>query len=130
MKASVLAAALVGLMSAVPVTAQVAGSTNLGVTTEELKTVYTGWSVKEQILDKAVYNDAGEKIGTIEDLIIAPDQKLSYAIVGVGGFLGLGRHDVALPVGQLKNPNGKLVVTGATKDALKAMPEFEWAKRK
>src|SRR5512143_266439 len=131
MKASILAAALVGLMSAVPVTAQVAGSANLGVTTEELQTVYTGWSVKKQILDEAVYNDTGDKIGTIEDLIIAPTGQASYAIIGVGGFLGLGRHDVAISVGQLNRAaNGKLVLSGATKDTLKAMPEFEWAKKK
>ena len=54
MKASVLAAALVGLVSAGPVIAQVAGSTTPGGTTEDLKTVYTGWSVKEQIHDTAV----------------------------------------------------------------------------
>ena len=130
MKTAVLTAALVGWLVAGSVAAQVAGSTTLGVAAEELQTVYTGWSAKKQILGEAVYNDTGEKIGSIEDLILTPDAKVSYAIVGVGGFLGLGRHDVAIPVGQLKNPNGKLVVTGATKDALKAMPEFEWAKRK
>lgn len=130
MKTSMLTAALVSLLVAGPVAAQVAGSATLGVAAEELQTVYTGWSAKKQILGEAVYNDAGEKIGTIEDLIIAPDYKASYAIVGVGGFLGLGRHDVAIPVSQLKKSNGKLVLAGATKEALKAMPEFEWAKRK
>ena len=130
MKTAVLTAALVGWLVAGSVAAQVAGSTTLGITTQELQTVYTGWSAKKQILGEAVYNDADEKIGSIEDLIIAPDSKVSYAIVGVGGFLGLGRHDVAIPISQLKKSNGKLVLAGATKDTLKAMPEFEWAKRK
>ena len=130
MKTAVLAAALVGWLTVGPVAAQVAGSATLGVTTQELQTVYTGWSAKKQILGETVYNDADEKIGTIEDLIIAPDSRVSYAIVGVGGFLGLGRHDVAIPISQLKKPNGKLVLAGATKDTLKAMPEFEWAKHK
>ena len=37
-----------------------------------------------------------------------------------GGFLGMGKHDVAIPVGQLKENQGKIVLAGATKDALKA----------
>ncbi len=130
MKTSVLAATLIGLVVAGPVAAQVAGSSTLGVTTQELQTVYAGWSAKKHLLGEAVYNDAGEKIGTIEDLIITPDNRASYAIIGVGGFLGLGQREVAIPMNQLTKPNhGKLVLTGATKDALKTMPEFEVKKK-
>jgi hypothetical protein len=53
---------------------------------------------------------------------------VSYAIIGVGGFLGIDRHDVAIPAGQLKIQGGKLMLPGATKDALKALPKFEYAK--
>ena len=44
-----------------------------------------------------VYNEQEEKVGTIDDLIITPDRTLSYAILSVGGFLGLGRRLVARP---------------------------------
>jgi hypothetical protein len=37
------------------------------------------------------------------------------------------RHDVAVPVSQLKENDGKLVLAGATKEALKAIPPFEYA---
>ena len=63
----------------------------------------------------------------MEDIIIAPDKAVSYAIVGAGGFLGVGKHDVAIPVNQFKAMDGKLVLAGASKDRLKAMPEFEYA---
>jgi hypothetical protein len=53
---------------------------------------------------------------------------VSYAIIGVGGFLGIDRHDVAIPAGQLKIQGGKLILPGATKDTLKALPKFEYAK--
>jgi hypothetical protein len=66
------------------------------VSTSELREVAKGWSVKKQILGKDVYNGAGEKIGEIEDIIVAPNRSVSYAIVGVGGFLGVGTHDVAV----------------------------------
>jgi len=53
---------------------------------------------------------------------------VSYAIVGVGGFLGMGERDVAVPVSRFKQQMGKIVLKGATKDALKAAPEFKYAK--
>jgi hypothetical protein len=108
--------------------AGVAGSTTLGVAVEEMKAVALGWSAKKQLLGQDVYNDSHEKVGTVEDLIIAPDKAVSYVIIGVGGFLGLDRHDVAIPAGQLKGEGGKLRLPGATKEALRAMPTFEYAK--
>lgn len=128
---SVAAFAFAGLVvvgSAGRLEAQVAGSTTIGVTVEELKAVAIGWSAKKKILGKAVYNDKNEKIGVVDDLIVTPDRSLSYAIIGAGGFLGIGKHDVAIPVGQFKEDKGKIVLAGATKDALKAMPKFVYAK--
>jgi sporulation protein YlmC with PRC-barrel domain len=108
--------------------AGVAGSATIGVAVEEMKAVALGWSAKKHIMDKDVYNSDNEKVGKVEDLIIAPDKAVSYAIVGVGGFLGIDRHDVAIPAGQLKIEGDKLVLPGATKEALKALPKFEYAK--
>jgi len=107
--------------------AQVAGSTPLGVTVTELQAVVKGWSVKRTVLGQAVYNEKDEKVGSVDDIIITPDKAVSYAIVGTGGFLGLAKHDVAIPVSQLKLVDKKLVLPGATKEALKAIPEFQYA---
>lgn len=108
--------------------AQIAGdapSTNLAVT--ESTQIVTGWSVKKTLLGKAVYNDANQRIGTVADLIVSPDRSVSYVIVGAGGFAGAGRHDVAIPVSQVQDQAGKLVIAGATKDMLKSLPSFEYA---
>jgi sporulation protein YlmC with PRC-barrel domain len=107
--------------------AQVAGTTLLGVTVTELQEVAKGWSVKHTILGQHVYNDKNERIGTVDDLIVTPDKAVSYAIVNAGGFLGLAKHYVAIPVSQFKLVDKKLVLPGATKDALKASPEFQYA---
>ena len=107
--------------------AQVAGSTPLGVTVTELQAVVKGWSVKRTVLGQPVYNDKNEKVGSVDDIIITPDKAVSYAIVGTGGFLGLAKHDVAIPVSQFKLVDNKLVLPGATKEALKAIPEFQYA---
>jgi len=107
---------------------QVVGSTQLGVAVAELRDVTTGWSAKRQVLGKTVFNDGGDGIGKVDDIIVAPDKAVSYAIIGAGGFLGVGRHDVAIPVSQIKQQgDGKFVLAGATKDAIKAMPPFEYA---
>ena len=126
-------AAIVGFIAATFLSAgsagaAVAGSSTLGITTEEVKVVAMGWSAKKKILGKAVYNDKNEKIGVVDDLIVAPDRSLSYAIVGVGGFIGMGKHDVAIPVSQFKAEKDKIVLPGGTKDALKALPKFEYTK--
>jgi sporulation protein YlmC with PRC-barrel domain len=106
--------------------AQVAGSTTLGVAVTEANLVAMGWSAKKSILGKSVYTEGGVKIGKVDDLIIAPDKNVSYLIVGAGGFIGVGRHDVAVPVTQIRQQGGKLVMAGATKDSLKAMPPFDY----
>ncbi len=125
--AYMLATALAGLALSLPAEAQVAGTTLLGVSVAELRDVAVGWSVKHQILGQSVYNDKGERVGAIDDIIIAGDKAVSYAIVNAGGFLAVTNHDVAIPVAQLKLVNDKFILPGATRDALKASPVFEYA---
>ena len=82
------------------------------------------------MLGEDVYNDQGEKIGEIEDLIVTPERNVSYAIVSSGGFLGMGSHDVAIPAKQFKmGDKGRLTLPGATKEKLRAMPTFEYTRR-
>jgi sporulation protein YlmC with PRC-barrel domain len=107
--------------------ARFVGSTKLGAAYAELRDVTAGWSTKRQVLGKNVFNDKGETIGKIDDIIVAPDKAVSYAVIGAGGFLGVGRHDVAIPVSQLKENGGKVILPGGSKDAIKALPEFESA---
>jgi uncharacterized protein YrrD len=107
--------------------AQVAGSTLRSVSVTEAREVASGWSAKRQILGRTVFNDQGEKIGAVDDIIISPDKTLTYAIIGAGGFLGVARHNVAVRVDQLTVNGDKLFLPGATKDALKQAPEFEYA---
>lgn len=109
--------------------AQVAGSTVVGVAVAELRDVAMGWSAKRQVLNQPVFNDKDERIGKIDDVVIAPDKALSYVIVNAGGFIGVTKHDVAIPVSQLTQVDGKLVLPGATKEALKASPPFEYTTR-
>lgn len=134
-----VAALAAGALAAGPAGAQVAGQTTiaatveqtpLGVSVTEAQVVALGWSARKGIIGKDVYNDAGQKIGKIADLIVAPDSAVSYAIVGVGPFVGITHHDVAIPVRQFDLQAGRFVLAGASKDALKALPRFEYAPSK
>jgi len=112
------------LCTAMPVVAQVAGS---ATTVTDSTATAMGWSVKKTLMGKTIYNDANQKIGKVEDLIISPDKNVSYVIVGAGGFVGINRHDVAIPIAQIQDHTGKLVLGSATKESIKAMPEFVYA---
>ena len=106
--------------------AQVAGSST-ATTTVDVTQVTAGWSVKKSILGKTVYNETGAKVGKVEDLILSADRSITYAIVGAGGYLGIGRHDVVVPVTRIVDRGGRIVMDGATKDSIKAMPVFDYA---
>jgi len=116
------------LASCIDAHAQVAGSQPLSVTVEQSNALLQGWSVKKSVLGKTVYNDQNVKIGTIRDLVVDPSGSLSAAIIAAGGFLGVAVHDVAVPIGLLNIRDGNFYLAGATKDAIKATPAFEYNK--
>jgi sporulation protein YlmC with PRC-barrel domain len=108
--------------------APVAGRVTIGVTVSEADLIATGWRASK-LLGAIVQNDKGEKIGKIDDIIVAPGGTLSIAVIEVGGFLGIGSHRVGIPVRQLKfsSKAPKLTLPGGNKEALKALPQFEYA---
>lgn len=97
------------------------------ISASELSQVVTGWSAKKQILGKTVFNDQNQKIGVIDDVVIAPDKKVSYAIIGAGGFLGVAKHDVAISIDHFEARGEKFIIAGVTKETLKNVPEFKYA---
>jgi len=109
--------------------APVAGAevVGIGVTVTQLTEIVKGWSVKKKILGQDVYNDKDEKVGSVDDIIIGPDKAVTFAIIGAGGFLGIDKHDVAIPVKQFQEKEGKFILPGATKEAVKKMPPFMYA---
>jgi hypothetical protein len=120
--------AVLGLMLAATAgdaVAQVAGEVIVGTTVEVTKAIAVGHRASK-LIGVPVYNENNEQVGSIDDLIITPDHSVSYAILAVGGFLGLGRRLVAIPVQQLREEQDRLILPGATKEALKKLPEFEY----
>ena len=115
-----------------------------------------------------VYNEQNEKLGDINEIVLDPTGKVTGYVVGVGGFLGMGEHDILVEPAKIKfvnepvrsaatapattAPAGTAAgapsntrnvsnttraaneqwypdhgVLNATKDQLKAMPQFKYA---
>jgi sporulation protein YlmC with PRC-barrel domain len=75
-----------------------------------------------------VYNKNKDNIGTLDDLIVSPGaDRGTYAILSVGGFLGMGKHLVAVSFNDLQISNRRVMLPEATKKSLEALPEFKYA---
>jgi PRC-barrel domain len=85
----------------------------------------TGYRASK-VVGSTVVNDANVTVGTIDDLIITPNEKVPFAVLSVGGFLGMGSKYVVVPFNSLQVKDKQMVLTGATKDSLKALPEFKY----
>jgi hypothetical protein len=109
-----------------------------------------------KLIHMDVYNTENQKIGDIKELMVDKTGKIESAVIGVGGFLGMGEHDVAIKFGELKWSNQKPsnnsassssgattgtgsagaanttypdhAILNASKDQLKAMPNFDYSK--
>ena len=82
---------------------------------------------------QSVYDPSDSKIGEVMDVLLSPDGHVTALIVGVGGFLGAGEKDVAVPFNSIKHAmkNQKVYLTmDTTKDALKAAPGLKYDREK
>jgi sporulation protein YlmC with PRC-barrel domain len=127
MRTLIASALAVSALLSPPGLAQTAGSTLIGVSVTEVREIARGWSAKEAILGRDVNDDLDEIVGQIDDIVIGPDKELAYAIVNAGGFLIATKHDVAIPVTSINLVDDKLVIAGATRQALQDLSRFEYA---
>lgn len=81
-------------------------------------------------IGQPVYNAVDESIGEINDVIFTMDGSVEAAVIGVGGFLGIGEKNVAVPldtitVTEVPNSADLKLTTQETADTLNAAPEFK-----
>lgn len=94
----------------------------------DLSIVTQGYRMSK-LIGSTVTNDKNEKIGSLDDVIAAKDKKqLDFAILQVGGFLGVGGHLVEVPVESLviDDTGSKVTLPGASKEELKKLSEFHY----
>lgn len=84
-------------------------------------------SYAKKMMGMDVVNNNDENIGVIEDIALDNKGKAEYAIVSVGGFLGVGDKLVAVPYTELRmNQNDEKIVLDVTKDRLEQANEFQY----
>lgn len=108
--------------------ASTGGSASDSAAAEPTPDASAGESFKAKLQGKSVYNENDEKVGDIKDLVMSSDNKVTHVILGVGGFVGVGEHPVAIPIDEIKESGDKLTLQGYTKDQLKEMPAYEYPK--
>ena len=110
-------AASPALAQPAPATAPVAPAERTQTTTSPTPTAATpGWRASK-LVGVNVYNNDNEKIGDISEILLDTSGKVSGVIIGVGGFLGLGQHDVLVQMDQLKFVNEPRSATAPTTTA-------------
>lgn len=94
----------------------------------DLQTVAAGYRASK-VIGSSVLNDANETIGKIDDLLVTRDGKEPYAVLTIGGFLGMGTHMVVVRYDSLKFGDDKIVLPGGSKEGLRTLPTFEYSKK-
>jgi PRC-barrel domain len=123
--ALMVGAAVIGASLSGPALSQGAPQT-LSIMKVDPASLATGYRTSK-VVGSSVVNEANETVGTIDDLIVTPSEKVPFAVLSVGGFLGMGTKYVVVPYSALQVRDKKMVLPGATKESLKALPEFKYA---
>lgn len=88
-----------------------------------------------EMIGSVVYGQNNTNIGDVNDVLVSKDGKAQLVVIGVGGFLGVGEKNVAVPVSALQitpTSNGDDIAkisSNFTKDQLEKAPIFQWRKR-
>jgi len=92
----------------------------------DVQTLAAGYRASK-VIGSSVVNAADETIGKIDDLLVSPDGKQPFAVLSIGGFLGIGARLVVIPYDTLRFEEKTAVLPSGTRDGLKMLPEFKYA---
>jgi sporulation protein YlmC with PRC-barrel domain len=125
MLALAMIASMFGLMSIVA-NPRMAAPQGVQLVKVDVSVVAKGYRASK-LIGTSVINDKNEGIGSLDDLVIDNKQVL-FAVLQVGGFLGIGKHLVAVPYDslQISEDGKKVALPGASKDELKKLSEFKY----
>jgi sporulation protein YlmC with PRC-barrel domain len=108
-------------------------TTQVPATTEVLTTLPQNVTTVTNYYKQNVYDPSDAKIGEISDVLLNKDGKVDAFMIAVGGFLGVGEKDVAVPFDAVHatQKDGKWYLTvNTTKDALESARGYKFDKAK
>jgi hypothetical protein len=79
----------------------------------------------QELVEETLYGPNGVEIGEIENVVVGPDGRTASTVVGVGGFLGLGERQIAIPLDQIQRGPDERLTTTMTKEQIGAMQVYE-----
>jgi len=79
----------------------------------------------DQLVGKSVYNSAGERVGEIDEVVVNRNSRATAAVVGVGGFLGIGEKKVVVPFDSMRVQGDRIVAPSLTKNSVGAMQAYQ-----
>jgi sporulation protein YlmC with PRC-barrel domain len=82
-------------------------------TASDMSSSFQGTWRASKMVGLNVYNDSNESLGSINDLLTDKSGNIKAVVIGVGGFLGVGEHLVAVPLDKVKFVNEPVAYTGA-----------------
>lgn len=122
----------VTMLLAAPVFAQTSGTTTTTTHPTASAPITTSPSQidAQKLIGKNVQNTADDKtVGSIDSVMLNSSGKVQKVVLGVGGFLGVGKKDVAVDWNQLRvADNGTKITMNADKKQLESMPAYTWPK--
>jgi sporulation protein YlmC with PRC-barrel domain len=102
---------------------------NMGMgTTTATDTMSPAWYASmqsDEIVGQDLYGANGEEIGEVNNVVLNQDGKQAAALVGVGGFLGIGEREVAIPLDEISRGQDNRLTTSMTRDAIGNLPAYE-----
>jgi sporulation protein YlmC with PRC-barrel domain len=131
MKTTIISAAVLAMSLSTAALAQQPTPTAAGPA--EIFTRLPAGTTVTNFYKQNVYDPSDSKIGDVDDVLIDKEGRVTALIIGVGGFLGMGEKDVAVPFSSVRasEKNNKwYLVLNTTKDALKAAPGITYDKTK
>jgi sporulation protein YlmC with PRC-barrel domain len=94
------------------------------VTTTQIPSEFRAMRV-DQLVGKSVYNSAGERVGEIDEVVVNRSNRATAAVVGVGGFVGIGEKKVVVPFDNMRMQGDRIVAPNLTKDGVNTMQSYQ-----
>jgi len=132
LKKLAISAALAATLSSAGLAQQTTG-VDIQMQTQVLNSLPSDSTTVANFYKQNVYDPSNTKIGEIADVLLGKDGKVNAFIISVGGFLGIGEKDVAVPFTSVHatEKDGKWYLTmNATKDTLKEAHGYKYDKAK
>jgi sporulation protein YlmC with PRC-barrel domain len=94
------------------------------VTSTQIPSEFRSMRVEEMV-GKSVYNSAGDRVGEIDRIVVNRSSRATGAVVGVGGFMGVGEKQVVVPLDRMRMQGDRIVVPNLTKDSVGTMQSYQ-----